>query len=302
MITQLGYLGIRVKDVGRWEEFATGILGLEVAERLSDGSLYLRMDEYHHRFVLHPNGNDDVAYVGWMVPTAEALRDFQTKLRSAGVRVEPPTQEEREHRKVVDLIKLDDPNGVRLEVFYGFRVGSERPFRPSRAIGGFKAAELGLGHVVLNVKDVDETARFYRDVLGMRVSDYIDHTRRSFHLRLVFFHCNRRHHSVAFGQLPTPQHLVHFMLELTSLDDVGSTYDLCQEKNVALAATMGRHSNDRMLSFYMVSPSGFEVEYGFGGRLVDDSTWVIQHHKTSSLWGHKRSPAPAGDRTATPQS
>ena len=49
--------------------------------------------------------------------------------------------------------------------------------------------------------------------------------------------------------------------------------------------TLGRHTNDHMVSFYMASPSGFEVEYGWGARTVDDSTWQVQQHTTGSMWG-----------------
>ena len=44
-VTQLGYLGLSVSDIAKWEKFATEILGLSIGERADDGSLYLRMDE-----------------------------------------------------------------------------------------------------------------------------------------------------------------------------------------------------------------------------------------------------------------
>jgi 2,3-dihydroxybiphenyl 1,2-dioxygenase len=286
-ISQLGYLGIGVSDAAKWEAFAGGILGLELSSRGEDGSLYLRMDEYHHRIAVHPGGSDDIAYAGWMVPTPEALHAFRERLVSHGVAVRPGTAAEIEQRKVLDLISFEDPNGIRLELFYGLQVRAA-PFRPTRAISGFRAGELGLGHIVLTAKDIGKTLAFYRDVLGLRISDYIDFDIGQHPVRMAFMHANPRHHSAAFAQLPRKKTLAHFMIELNSLDDVCATLYLCQEKGVGIAATLGRHSNDHMFSFYMHSPSGFEIEYGFGGRLVDDATWVIQHHKTTSIWGHKR--------------
>jgi hypothetical protein len=61
----------------------------------------------------------------------------------------------------------------------------------------------------------------------------------------------------------------------------------------AFATTLGRHSNDQMVSFYVVT-SGFEVEYGGGGRLVDDATWQVQRHDRGGLWGHAVQIGPAG--------
>jgi hypothetical protein len=85
------------------------------------------------------------------------------------------------------------------------------------------------------------------------------------------------------------QGMHHFMVELNSLDDVGQGYDLAQQEEGRLAYTLGRHSNDHMLSFYANSPSGFFVEYGWGARVIDPATW--EPHQTfdgPSYWGHER--------------
>jgi len=64
------------------------------------------------------------------------------------------------------------------------------------------------------------------------------------------------------------------------MDDVGATYDTCADKGVTITSTLGRHTNDRMTSFYMRTPSGFLVEYGHGGRLIDDERWEVQLHRS----------------------
>src|SRR5579864_7957713 len=69
-----------------------------------------------------------------------------------------------------------------------------------------------------------------------------------------------------------PKRLHHFMLQLQSLNDVGTTYDLCQAQEVPIVMKLGKHTNDHMVSFYLRTPSGFNVEYGWGAREVDDST------------------------------
>ena len=293
-ITQLGYLGIGVKEVDRWEDYATGILGLTISDRLADGTIYLRMDEYHHRFILHPDSSDDLLYIGWQMPTEGALKELQARLRDAGVATQPGTTEERAERRVMDLIKFDDPDGCRHEAFHGPLALADSSFQPSRPIKGFVTGNMGLGHIVLNVGDLDQMTSFYRDVMGLRISDFVEINRGGRDLRMSFFHCNPRHHSLALVGRPGPPRISHFMIEVVSLDDVGATYYLCQEQDVPIATTLGRHSNDHMVSFYMLSPSGFRVEYGCEGRIVDDATWTIQHYKTGSIWGHK--PAAPLDR------
>ena len=76
------------------------------------------------------------------------------------------------------------------------------------------------------------------------------------------------------------------MIELNSFDDVGDAYDKALTMPGRVALTLGRHANDRMVSFYVNTPSGFLLEYGWGGRLVDDDTWEVEETPPCSLWGH----------------
>ena len=64
-VAQLGYIGLGVSNVDEWEQFATGVLGLQAHARDPDGSLLLRMDDYHHRFIVSPGDADDLTLVGW---------------------------------------------------------------------------------------------------------------------------------------------------------------------------------------------------------------------------------------------
>jgi 2,3-dihydroxybiphenyl 1,2-dioxygenase len=284
-ISGLGYIGLGVSDIDRWRAFATtGVLGLQESEEGLDGTVYLRMDEHHHRFAITPTGEDDVVFVGWEVPTAEALDEMAEHLTKRGISFEEGTPEELEHRKVVRMIKLREAGGAPIEIFHGPLVLWERPFLPTTPISGFNTGSLGLGHMILFQKDLKEATEFYRDVLGFKVSDYIAVPVLG---DAVFFHCNPRHHSIAIVEVDAPKHLQHIMLEVKSLDDVGLAYYRCKEFGTPLSLDIGRHTNDHMFSFYMSSPSGFDIEYGWGGRLIDDATWVVQRHVSPAIWGHQ---------------
>lgn len=287
-VTQLGYLGIGVGDIAVWEDFATQVLGLQISERGDDGALFLRMDEYHHRFTLHPGGQDDVGHIGWEVADEYALDAVAKRLRGAKVRITKGSATKAAERRVAGLIAFKDPNGIPTEVFYGPLINFESPFASPRAISGFVTGVQGLGHLVLTVDDLDKSLSFYRDLLGMRISDFIRiGSKPEASRKMAFFHCNPRHHSLAFFAQKRPTRLQHFMLQAQSLNDVGSTYDLCQDRGVPIARGLGRHTNDHMVSFYMRTPSAFEVEYGWGGRQVDDTTWQVQQHVRGSIWGHR---------------
>jgi biphenyl-2,3-diol 1,2-dioxygenase len=287
-VTQLGYLGIQVSDVEAWENFATGILGLQISARGEDGALFLRMDEHHHRFTLYPHGNDDVAYIGWEVADEHGLKAISVQLQATGIAVTQGSSEAAAARRVAGLIMFQDPNGIPTEVFYGPLVNFDLPFASRRAISGFVTGVQGLGHLVVFVDDFEQSLAFYRDALGLRISDYVylgsnpDTARK-----MAFFHCNPRHHSLAFIAAQQPKRLQHFMLQTQSINDVGATYDLCQDQGVQIVRGLGRHTNDHMVSFYLRTPSGFEVEYGWGGREIDDNIWQVQQHTRGSIWGHR---------------
>ena len=166
-----------------------------------------------------------------------------------------------DQRCVRGLISFADPGGNRLEAFWGAAVADE-PFRPGRSISGFRTGPLGMGHAVFHVKNIDDLLGFYRDVLGFGVSDYILTPFRAY-----FLHVNPRHHSVALIETGR-QDLHHLMVELYSLDDVGQGYDIALGEPERIATTLGRHPNDCVTSYYLKSPSGFMLEYGWGGKEV----------------------------------
>ncbi len=279
---KLGYLGLEVSDLGAWRRFALVLLGLAIGTSRLGGALPLRMDAYAHRFLLHEGTADDVAYVGWELDNHAAIDVMAGRLEHAGVTVRSGAQSEISARGVDHLLWFEDPNGIRTEIFHGPTMAPE-PFVSERMRSGFHTGGQGMGHVLVNVRDSAETERFYRDVLGFTLTDYVD--TGTFHG--VFLHVNPRHHSLAFAELPLKKRLHHFMLEVNSIDDVGHAFDRCQELGVPLQRTIGRHQNDRMVSFYGYTPSGFCFEVGWGGREIDDRIWEVRVHPGASDWGHR---------------
>jgi len=185
-------------------------------------------------------------------------------------------------RGVSAAIRFQDPAGTRLEAFHGAEA-ADTPFVPGRPIGGFRTGPLGMGHVVLHVKNVDDLRWFYQDVLGFRVSDYILQPFKAF-----FFHLNPRHHSLAIIETGRSG-IHHIMMELVGLDDVGQAYDIASADTERIGVTLGRHTNDYMTSFYARTPNDFMVEYGWGGRSIDPETWKpVEMSYGPSLWGHDR--------------
>jgi 2,3-dihydroxybiphenyl 1,2-dioxygenase len=277
----LGFVGFGSVALDDWRQFGTGTVGLQAVER-SPSLLAFRMDDRKQRIVIDRAMPEGERFFGWEVADAEALDALAARLERARVDVTAEPQTLADNRRVRGLISCSDPAGNRLEAFYGAAI-DDTPFSPGRSISGFRTGPLGLGHAVLTVKDIAAVMRFYVDVLGFALSDYIERPFRAY-----FFHINARHHSLAL--IETGRNgMHHLMVELFSLDDVGQCYDIALSEPDRVNVTLGRHTNDLMTSFYARTPSSFMVECGWGGREIDPQTWQpFELQVGPSLWGHER--------------
>ena len=291
-MSRLGYLVFEVSDLPAWESFAIDALGLMVGEREAGGALLLRMDEQAQRFRLEAGTADDLRYAGFELDSESDLEALSENLSSAGFDVATCSQEEANSRRVRRLLRTEDPGGVGIELFYG-PSQAETPFESEHVPSGFVTGNQGLGHIVLNAKDAKASEHFYTELLGMRLSDRIDmEVAPNFSIETSFFHANERHHTLAFAQVELPKKMHHFMIEARDMDAVGSGYDRVNDAGIRIMSALGRHSNDQMFSFYARTPSRFEVEFGWGGLTLDDSTWEVVRYDRGSLWGHRRPERP----------
>jgi extradiol dioxygenase len=283
-VRRLGYVVFSATDVAAWVPFATEILGMEA---VPDGeTLFLRMDDHHHRLVVAPAERDGLSVLGWEVKHREELADAAKDLDRAGVPYEVAGDDECARRWVRGLIRTKDPLGHSLEIFHGL-AHHDGIFRPGRAHYGFVTGDQGLGHVVLHVGAADFAREyaFYREILGMGIASYGRSPGGSF---AGFFRCSPRHHS--FAVVSGDHHgFHHLMIENAHLDDVGVAYDLVRDRGVPLISELGRHSADNMVSFYVETPSGVHLEYGWGGRRIDTEDAEEDHlwFEGRGIWGHR---------------
>jgi len=283
-VSQLGYLVFEASDLDAWRRFAD-VLGLGVIER-SEGAIDLRMDGHAARFHLQQGPANDLVAVGWEAGSGAELDQLVARLREHGVDVTEASADDARTRGVERLYRFVDPSGIPGELCFGAKLANDR-FRSDHVASAFVADSMGLGHVVLACRDMQESATFYTELLGFRLSDRIRCDLHGFQVDVLFYHCNQRHHSLALGG-PQEKRLHHFMLEVADLDDVGMCFDRALKAGVPLMQTIGRHPNDRMVSFYALTPSGFQFEFGWGGRIVDDASWETTEYDRISDWGHTR--------------
>jgi 2,3-dihydroxybiphenyl 1,2-dioxygenase len=278
-IQALGYLGIGTAKLDDWTQYASNWLGMQAVDR-GAGVRAFRMDDRKQRLVVDSALPEGQRYFGWEVADAAALDVLAAHLEASGIAVKREPAALADQRFVRGLISFADPSGNRLEAFYGAQVADE-PFRPGRSISGFRTGPLGMGHAVLMVEDIDAALAFYCDVLGFRVTDFMRGA-----LTAYFLHVNSRHHSLALFRAPH-NGMHHLMMELYSFDDVGQGYDIALGEKDRVVATLGRHWNDMMTSFYMHTPSDILVEYGWGGREVEETAPPDELSSLASFWGHQ---------------
>jgi extradiol dioxygenase len=279
LVDALGYVGFETAQLKQWTKFAPEILGAMLGGEPRGGSTKLRLDERGWRIALVPAAAERLAFIGWEVAGAGALAALKQRLAQTSWSLRDASPAELSERQVQAMAWTVDPAGSRVEFFYGAADGAE-PFVPGRSISGFLTGELGLGHLVLQAADPMATIAFYRDQLRFRLSDHLSDA-------LYFLGCNPRHHSIGVANIGGDARVLHLMLELQEIDDVGRAFDLCVVAGIR-ASMLGLHANDQMTSFYITTPSGFEIEYGWHGLLVDDETWTTAVIDRPSVWGHRQ--------------
>lgn len=291
-IKSLGYVEIQTADIARWRTFAFDVLGFAPGRAPDDpdqdDALYLRMDERAARIIVVPGDADQVVHIGWEVRDGAALQRVRETLDAAGVAVKPLSLEDAEARRVEEVISFTDPTGVGVEVFHGPVLDHSPVITPFAAT--FVTGAQGLGHVVLPTTDPAGAFAFYTQVLGFR-------SRGAMRLpvppefgpvRIRFLGVNQRHHSLALCPAPHggAPGLVHMMVEVDTLDAVGCALDRVVKHGFSLSSTLGRHTNDKMVSFYVRAPGGWDVEFGTGGMQVDETHYTAEEITADSYWGH----------------
>lgn len=272
--TALGYVGVRTEAPREWAGYAE-VFGLR-PEQDASGAVRLRADERAQRIVVEA-GQPGLGYLGWEVPDRDALEAMGNRLDDAGVRLREGSTEELDRRCVDRLLWCVDPSGNRVE-FATPVARSDRGFEPAAGMAGFVTGELGVGHVALYVSDLDASLQFYRDVMGLRISEEIPE------IGAAFLRAGGRHHSLVLFDVGITG-IDHLFVQAESIHDLGRAMDTARHAGVDQPVALGYHPPDGTVSAYFSSPSRFRLEYGWGGRTVDD-TWV-PGSCDDTPWGHE---------------
>ncbi|HJV27654.1 MAG TPA: VOC family protein [Aromatoleum sp.] len=286
-IRALSYLVTQTNDLGEWKRYAEDVLGMTTS-LAPDGGLYVKMDERPFRMLVVEGAERRYVASGWELADERAFNDALKTLDRAEVGYELADKALVEQRGMQAIAVVLDPSGNRHELGWGHR-SDLQPFVSPQGVPRFLTDDMGLGHTVLPAPNFDATIAFFRDVFGFGLSDIFNFRPdpSAPALRIHFLHCNNaRHHSLAIAEYPVPSGCVHVMVEVDSMTEVGRAHDRRIAHKVPLSASLGQHLNDRMISFYMKTPSGFDLEFGYGGLQVDWQRHNAFEFTRVSIWGH----------------
>lgn len=291
----LGYVIIETDKFADWRRFGVDAIGMHYDDMLPD-VMRFRLDDNECRFLLQRGPAEDVTTLGWQVDDHETFDEILSRVTGHDVPVVEGSSEEAGLRGVERVARFPGPNRLAQEVFTHANTSSE--LLAMKVRGGFVTGAAGMGHVAVTTKNPHQVRGYYDTVFDARLSDYIDETTSGLKFKIRFLRVNERHHSVAIAAVnrlpinPIRTRVQHLNIQVAELDDMTASYQRVKELGFGMALGVGQHTNDKELSYYALTPSGFEWEVGWNPIVVDENTWEPTTHQGISIWGH----TPEGQR------
>ncbi|MFC9795655.1 VOC family protein [Streptomyces sp. NPDC127584] len=285
----LGYVVVESERFADWRRFGTDAIGMH-HDDISRDVMRFRLDDHECRFLIRRGPAEDVVAIGWHIDDHASFEQIEARIRAHGVPVVRGSDEEAALRGVERLLRFPGPKGLTQEI-YTTPVISSEPLRMLSS--GWVTGDSGMGHVAITSAKPTLMRGYYHTVFDARLTDYIDETISGVKLKIRFLRVNERHHSIAIAAVrglpidPVRTRVQHLNIQADSLDDLAQSYERVHELGFDMALSVGQHTNDRELSYYARTPSGFEWEVGWNPLVIDESTWEPSTHQGISIWGHK---------------
>ncbi len=272
----LGYIRVWEADLAQWQQFAEGVLGM-MGERDGDSRLLIRMDDWVGRFIVEerpgrlcsrPDPVVPNVAIGWECASEEAWASARRAIEDAGVHTEDGNGPTAWCRDWFALHRIQAVSGASSST----AASATRPtqFVSPRGVS-FVTGDQGMGHVLVFASAPAKSLDFYSRVLGFQVREAKSADDGT--LRAVFLEPEPARAQPGPARDGRASRLGHVLIEVSELDAVGRAMDRCLDGLAPMTVSLGRHWNDQMISFYLRTPSGFDIEYGFGGRKVAAERW-----------------------------
>lgn len=257
-VTDLQFIAHAVPDLSAERKFYGETWGLvEVAEE--DGKIYFAAEGSTHPFVIRLRQDDQkkTDLIGFSADSKSDVDAIYAQAMAAGMTsiAEPAMAKDSWGGYAA---RFFDPEGRALQI------ACDMKKREARTLAVGEAIPVGLSHIVLHSPDMKALLKFYEDVLGFRLSDWIGQF-------MVFVRCNSAHHRLAI--MPGKPALNHVAFDVSSVDEMMRGLGRLTQEGVTLSWGPGRHTAGNNTFTYYLTPNGNAVEYTSDLEECDDATW-----------------------------
>lgn len=256
-VTDIRYVGYAVTDLPAETSFYEEVWGLDRVSS-DDGLVWFKTpghDEHHVVRLRGANENriDVIALATGSRGDVDALCE---NVRASGARIVSEPHELSTPGGGYGF-RFFSPDGLQMEISADVARGTVRD------IGRWEGLPVKISHIVLHSPDHQALVRFFCDVLGFKVSDWLGDF-------MCFLRCNSAHHRIAL--LPGPACLNHVAYDMTDVDGMMAGINRLKQNKIDIRWGPGRHTAGDNTFSYFVTPSGFAVEYTSELEEVDFET------------------------------
>jgi catechol 2,3-dioxygenase-like lactoylglutathione lyase family enzyme len=240
-VKKISHVSYETPDLDQQTEYYTDILGLTLVAKEKD-AVYLASTIDHHSVILRQGSGARCTGIGFQIGADDDLDAFEQQTAGHGLR---PSRKKDGAPAIGDMVSFEDPKGTVLEVFR----------RPESQTRGFRKEGIiphKLGHVAFHVTDVKAVTRFYCDVLGFRVSDWMGDF-------FSFLRCGVDHHTINLMETGSNRHF-HTAFELRDWAHLQTACDFLSKQGYRMLWGPGRHGIGHNLFAYHRSPNGLITE------------------------------------------
>ena len=256
-VTDVRYVGYGVVDLEAERRYYGEVFGLEPVPS-DDGLVWFKAagDDEHHVVGLRAASESRVDVIALATETRADVDALCARVAAAGGRIV------HEPRDLTTPgggygFRFFSPDGLQMEISADVAPGASRP------LARWEGVPVKISHIVLHSPDHQALVKWFTDVLGFRVSDWLGDF-------MCFLRCNSAHHRLAI--LPGPPCLNHVAYDVLSVDDMMRGIHRLKQKGVEIGWGPGRHTAGNNTFSYFVTPGGFVTEYTSELEEVDFET------------------------------
>ncbi|MGE4165553.1 MAG: VOC family protein [Xanthobacteraceae bacterium] len=241
-VDRVAYVALETPDVAAAAAHYTDVMGLTLVDKSKDAA-YLTTSVDHHNIVLRKGSIARCVSLGFQVPVGTNLGDYAKQVEAHSIKVK---RQKDSQPNIAEIVTFEDSKGTQVEIFEAHEAVS-KPYAKSGIVPN------KLGHVAYNVTDIDAAVKFYCDVLGFRVSDWMGDF-------FAFLRCNSDHHTINLVKAEkTKMH--HIAFELRDWGHIKDACDTLYQFKTPLVWGPVRHGIGHNISMYHRNADGQIMEH-----------------------------------------